>query len=303
MKKTLLIAISFLSLSVSSVAQVANFDALALDSASYWNGSDLSGAYVEEGFNFSNYYDTAWYSWSGFAVSNVMDNTTEGWANQYGVSAGMANSGDNFAVATFGASISSEARVVDGFYITNSTYTALSMLNGDDFAKKFGGETGDESDWFKLSVIGKLDSVITDTVDFYLADFRFEDNTEDYIVTDWTWLDLNTLGNVTEISFAWSSSDTGVWGMNTPAYFCMDDLTVNTVGVEKLTSETLSVYPNPVQDQIRVNMNGALAIYDLSGKLVISELVEAGNTVSVSELKSGIYFVKVGSSVQKIVKL
>ena len=303
MKKTLLIAISFLSLSVSSVAQVANFDALALDSASYWNGSDLSGAYVEEGFNFSNYYDTAWYSWSGFAVSNVMDNTTEGWANQYGVSAGMANSGDNFAVATFGASISSEARVVDGFYITNSTYTALSILNGDDFAKKFGGETGDESDWFKLSVIGKLDSVITDTVDFYLADFRFEDNTEDYIVTDWTWLDLNTLGNVTEISFAWSSSDTGVWGMNTPAYFCMDDITVNTVGVEELTSETLSVYPNPVQDQIRVNMNGALAIYDLSGKLVISELVEAGNTVSVSELKSGIYFVKVGSSVQKIVKL
>ena len=75
-----------------------------------------------------------------------------------------------------------------------------------------------------LSVIGKLDSVITDTVDFYLADFRFEDNSQDYIVTDWTWLDLNTLGNVTEISFAWSSSDTGVWGMNTPAYFCMDDV-------------------------------------------------------------------------------
>jgi len=303
MKKTLLIAISFLSLSVSSVAQVASFDALALDSASYWNGSDLSGAYVEEGFNFGNYYDTAWYSWSGFAVSNVMDNTTEGWVNQYGVSAGLANSGDNFAVATFGASISSEARVVDGFYITNSTYAALSMLNGDDFAKKFGGETGDESDWFKLSVIGKLDSVITDTVDFYLADFRFEDNTEDYIVTDWTWLDLNTLGNVTEISFAWSSSDNGDWGMNTPAYFCMDDITVNTVGIEELTSETLSVYPNPFQNQIRVNMDGDLAIYDLSGKLVKSEMVETGNAVSVNELKSGIYFVKVGSSVQKIVKL
>jgi len=303
MKKTLLIAISFLSLSVSSVAQVANFDALALDSASYWNGSDLSGAYVEEGFNFSNYYDTAWYSWSGFAVSSVTDNETAGWGNQYGVSAGVAYSGNNFVVATMGASISSEARVIDGFYITNSTYVALSMLNGDAFAKKFGGETGDESDWFKLSVIGKLDSVITDTVDFYLADYRFEDNTEDYIVTDWTWLDLNVLGSVTEISFAWSSSDNGDWGMNTPAYFCMDYLTVNTVGVEKLTSETLSVYPNPVQDQIRVNMNGALAIYDLSGKMVISEMVEAGNVVSVSELKSGIYFVKVGSSVQKIVKL
>ena len=46
-----------------------------------------------------------------------------------------------------------------------------------------------------------------------------------------------------------------------------------------------------------------LAIYDLSGKLVKSEMVETGNAVSVNELKSGIYFVKVGSSVRKIVKL
>jgi hypothetical protein len=303
MKKTLLIAISFLGLSVASVAQVANFDALALDSASYWNGSDLSGAYVEEGFNFGNYYDTAWYSWSGFAVSNVIDNATEGWGNQYGVSAGVAYSGNNFALATMGASISSEARDIDGFYITNSTYAALSMLNGDAFAKKFGGESGDDADWFKLTVIGTLDSAFTDTVDFYLADYRFEDNTEDYIVTDWTWLDLSSLGNITELIFVLSSSDMGEWGINTPAYFCMDDLTINIVGVEELASETLSVYPNPFQNQIRVNVDGALAIYDLSGKMVKREMVEAGNAVSVNELKSGIYFVKVGSSVQKIVKL
>ena len=258
---------------------------------------------MEEGFSFGNYYDTAWYSWSGFAISNIMDNATEGWSNQYGVSAGAAYSAGNFAVATMGATINSEARVIDGFYITNSTYTALSMLNGDAFAKKFGGESGDDADWLKLSVIGTLDSALIDTVDFYLADYRFEDNTEDYIVTDWTWLDLNALGNITELTFVLSSSDNGDWAMNTPAYFCMDDLTINTVGVEEIASETLSVYPNPVQDQISVNIDGALAIYDLSGKMVKSALVEAGNTVSVSALKSGIYFVKVGSSVQKIVKL
>jgi len=303
MTRTLLIIFSFLSFSVASVAQVVSFDALVLDSDSYWNGSDLSGAYVEEGFSFGNSFDTAWYSWSGFAVSNITDNVTEGWGNQYGVSAGTAYSGANFAVATNYATIYSEAKVIDGFYITNSTYAALSMLNGDDFAKKFGGETGDDADWFKLTVIGTLDSALTDTVDFYLADYRFEDNTEDYIVTDWTWLDLNSLGNITELTFVLSSSDMGEWGVNTPAYFCMDDLTVNTVGVEELASETLTVYPNPVQDQIRVNMDGALAIYDLSGKMVKSELVEAGNAVSVKELTSGIYFVKVGSSVQKIVKL
>ena len=302
MTRTLLIIFSFLSFSAVSVAQVISFDALVLDSASYWNGSDLSGAYVEEGFSFGNSFDTAWYSWSGFAVSNITNNVTEGWGNQYGVSAGTAYSGANFAVATNYATIYSEAKVIDGFYITNSTYTALSMLNGDDFANKFGGESGDDPDWLRLTVIGTLDSALTDTVDFYLADYRFDDNTEDYIVTDWTWLDLNSLGNITELTFVLSSSDNGNWGMNTPAYFCMDDLTVNTVSLEELISETLSVYPNPVQDQIRVNIDGALTIYNIAGILVKSEMVEAGSAVSVNELTSGIYFVKVGSLVQKIVK-
>jgi hypothetical protein len=303
MKNTLLIAISFLGLSASSLAQVANFDAFELDSTGVWNGADGTGNYSEEGFEFSNFYDDAWGSWSGFSVSSILDSATAGWANQFGVSSGAAYSGDNFAVATMGATIFTEARVIDGFYITNSTYAALSMLNGDEYAKKFGGESGDDADWFKLSVIGKLDSVVTDTVEFYLADFRFEDNTQDYIVTEWTWLDLNALGNVTEISFAWSSSDNGDWGMNTPAYFCMEDLTVNTVGVEDLATETLTIYPNPANDYLKVNREGELTIYDLSGKLVKSQIVETGNSVSVSDLNKGIYFVKVGSSVQKIVKL
>ena len=304
MKKTLLIALSFLGLSAASVAQVANFDAIELDSTGVWNGSDLYGAYQEEGFSFENTYDTDWAFWaSGFAISSVTDSTTAGYANMYGVISGAALSGENFAVATNYASVSVETKVVDGFYINNGTYAALSMLNGDSFAKKFGGESGDAADWFKVSVIGKLNSVVTDTVEFYLADYRFEDNTEDYIVADWTWVDLNTLGNVTELSFELSSSDNGDWGMNTPAFFCIEDLMVNTVGVEELASASFSVYPNPVQDQLMVNVDGALAIYNIAGKMVKSEMVETGNSVSVSELKSGIYFVKVGSSVQKIVKL
>ncbi|MDG1849480.1 MAG: DUF4465 domain-containing protein [Flavobacteriales bacterium] len=302
MRKIGLIALSFLAFSVNSNAQVANFDALTFDSTGVWNGSDLSGFYEEEGFRFYNSFNTEWLSWSGFAVSDVTDNSTEGWGNQYGVSSGAAYSGANFAVATNSAKISLSSRVVDGFYITNSTYAALSMLNGDDFAKKFGGETGDDADWLKLSVIGKLDTVITDTVEFYLADYRFEDNAQDYIVTDWTWVDLNALGHVSELSFEFSSSDHGDWGMNTPAYFCMDDLTVNTVGIEEFAVEPFSIYPNPVQDRFTVNVDGVLTVYDLSGKRVKSYLVEAGNPVSMTELNSGIYIAKVGAFVEKIVK-
>jgi hypothetical protein len=45
---------------------------------------------------------------------------------------------------------------VTGAYFTNTTYAALSMLSGDSFAKKFGGASGDDPDWFKYPSINKL---------------------------------------------------------------------------------------------------------------------------------------------------
>lgn len=303
MKKTLLILIAFMSLTATTQAQIATFDGQDLDSTGFWNGADGTGNYTEEGFSFYNSYNSEWASWSGFSVSSVQDDSTGTWGNQYGVNTGMAYSGNNFAVATTGASVSFELNTIDGFYITNSTYATESMLNGDSFAKQFGGESGDDEDWYLLSIIGLVDTVVTDTIEFYLADYRFSDNTQDYIVNDWTWLDLSSLGNITSLQFNWSSSDYSDWGINTPAYFCMDDLSVNTVGVEELYSKALSVYPNPVKNQFTVNTSGDLGVFDLSGKLVHSTIVKVGDIVSVSNLNSGIYFVKVGALVQKIVKL
>jgi len=52
------------------------------------------------------------------------------------------------------------------------------MKNGTaGFAKKFGGTSGNDQDWFKMTAIGYNaagDSV--KSVDFYLADYRFDDN-------------------------------------------------------------------------------------------------------------------------------
>ena len=302
MKKIVLISISLLAFSFSSNAQVANFDALTFDSTGVWNGSDLSGSYVEEGFQFDNSFNPEWSSWSGFSISSVTDDTTAGWTNQFGVITGQAYSGSNFALATNNAKISFDSRLIDGFYITNSTYAALSMQNGDSFAKKFGGETGDDPDFFKLSIIGKAGEEIKDTLEFYLADYRFEDHTQDYIVTDWTWVDLSELGLVTELSFEFSSSDVGDWGINTPAYFCMDDLKTSSVNLDDLLSDAVSVYPNPAKDFLVTNTNGWMNLYDMTGKLVKREWVESGAPVSVNDLLSGFYFVKIGTTTKKIVK-
>ena len=54
--------------------------------------------------------------------------------------------------------------------------------------------------------------------------FRFVDNAQDYIVDDWTWVDLTGLGPIVGLEFTMSSSDVGEFGMNTPSYFAMDNV-------------------------------------------------------------------------------
>ena len=36
--------------------------------------------------------------------------------------------------------------------VANDTYPALSMKDGDAFSKKFGGDSSDDPDWFKLTI-------------------------------------------------------------------------------------------------------------------------------------------------------
>ena len=92
-------------------------------------------------------------------------------------------------------------------------------------AKKFGGPSGNDPDWFKLTVIGYNpagDSV--KSVAFYLADYRFSNHSLNYIVSKWTSVDLTPLGKINKLTFRLSSSDNGAWGMNTPGYVCLDNL-------------------------------------------------------------------------------
>ncbi|MDR2888157.1 MAG: DUF4988 and DUF4465 domain-containing protein [Bacteroidales bacterium] len=108
----------------------------------------------------------------------------------------------------------------DHFHVTNSTYAALSMMNGDGYARKF--ETGD---WFRLVITAEdKDGAPTGTpVEFYLADFRT--GASPGILTEWAMVDLTPLGShVHALKFDLQSTDNSVYGMNTPAYFCFDNL-------------------------------------------------------------------------------
>ena len=119
-----------------------------------------------------------------------------------------------------------KAQTISAVHITNTNYAYYSMLDGDGFAKKFGGPTGADEDWFLLTITGKdAGGNPTGTVAFYLADFRFVDNADDYIIKDWTLVELSSLGEVESLEFGLSSSDGGQgMAMNTPAYFAIDSV-------------------------------------------------------------------------------
>ncbi len=218
-------------LGAAASATVATFEDLPLPAESYWNGSDASGGFFTGEVFFANNYDTEWDFWDGFAYANITDTAASGWESQYHAIAGGGQGGSaNYGVVFVGwgapPTITLAApQTVAGIYVVNNNYAYYDMLNGGLFSKKFGGDTGNDEDWFKLTITG-MDAAgkITGTVDFYLADYRFVDNDKDYVVGSWTFVDLTSLGEVSTLRFGLDSSDTGTSGMNTPAYFCLDNL-------------------------------------------------------------------------------
>ena len=221
----------------------ADFEDLSLGSEGYWNGSDGSGGFTSGELHFNNAYDLTWGSWYDWSYSNTTDTTTPGYGNQYSAFAGGGQGGsENYGVGCMAIPWSGNPFPVPptitlptpgwayGAYFTNTTYAALSMRDGSVFpaSKKFGGASGVDPDWFLLTITGKdASGTITNTVEHYLADYRYDNNELDYIADQWEWINLLSLGKIKTIEFELASSDTDpIWGMNTPAYFAIDTLSV-----------------------------------------------------------------------------
>lgn len=237
----------------------ATFEDLTLEPESFWNGTDGTGSFTSGGYKFENgYQDYDGYPYCyGFYYTNRTATTYGGYAptDQYNSAVGHGAEGSaNYATYNVndydpkGVEVLEDAHVINGCYLTNNAYAYLSMLNGENNTKKFA-----QGDWFKLTITG-LDTKgeKTGTVDFYLADLRSENEADHYILNDWQWCDLTSLGEVKRLAFTMSSTDNGDWGMNTPAYFCMDNL-----GGEKPTTVGISPVQNVKQGTaVRFGLNG-----------------------------------------------
>ena len=302
MNKILIILL--LSVSSISAQSVADFENYILTPESY-----LKDASPESGFTSGHvflpneYTDAGSFDfWSGWVVSNLTDTISQGFLNEGSTFAGSGNNGsENFAVCYAGFPVNMHFTIEDAYprhmYISNTSYAALSMRFGDSIAKKFGGTDGSDPDSLVVSIHAWDDGMLKeDSINVVLADFRFEDNSLDYILKDWIKVDLSNLGSVDSLRFTMYSSDTGDFGINTPAYFCVDDIQVdmiqNTIDNDLLQS--LSIYPNPCTDQINFtdHLDGPYSIFDIAGSKVQSGRIN-GNKLDVGQLKQGSYLIHI----------
>jgi len=301
MKKTPILAFSLFMGMITLKAQVLiGFETSPLTSEnSYWNGSDgLADGISEQNCFFPTIWDTSFggYWVGGFALSNMTDSVTSGFTNMYSSKAGSGYAQSaHYAVAYGNHYFTLPQGIVESMQITNTTYAYNSMRDGDLFAKKFGGLSGSDPDYFRLVFKGYLmGNQKADSVTFYLADYRFENNSEDYLVRDFTAVSLAALGDVDSVTYRFESSDMGGFGINTPTYFCLDALQINTgtSGIQNAAkfAETL-VYPNPTsrsiffRDTIR-----ACTVINSMGKLILNTQGPIG-ALDCSSWESGVYLI------------
>jgi hypothetical protein len=305
-----------------------DFESFNLSQAdTFYNGFDNTGGFqylspTGNTISFQNEYFTSQFGdyWTGFSYSNMTDVSTPGYFNQYSAVTGSGRNSEKYAIYTPDKMISfSQNTFIHSLYITNTTYAYLSMLNGDFFGKQFGstnnangfpdGTNGE--DFFRVWFIGlnnemqRMDSVL-----FYLADYRFANDEQDYIVNSWKKVDLTSLGSIRHIDFKFESSDMSGIYLNTPSYFALDDVYFsNTLNLSDKKNTFLNTYPNPTNNSFQINdFSGKVSLFNYEGKEILSLAYEKNSIIDISNLTKGVYFLNLidnnGSvSTQKITKL
>ncbi len=207
-----------------------DFEGFALPSKGYMD-EELNGAFKQGGVTFYSDWVSEYggYSNGGIYLSNMKDQYTVGLSNQY---SSVANYSSQFAVVHYSpynaengknwASFTFDKAVeISSIKVSNSTYAYWAMRTGEDgigVCRPY-----KDGDWFKVIFTGyNIDGKMTGSVEHYLADFRDE---RMYISTDWEYVYLSSLGeDVIKVEISIEGTDTGEFGLNTPTYCCIDDI-------------------------------------------------------------------------------
>ena len=229
--------------------------ALATDTA--FVGADLSGGYTSGGVDFQTNFNTTFGSWNGAAYSNRTSWNVGGasgfeefqFGNDTTVTSPTGDSGLGFDGSdTWGVLFGfapnearfeiGDGRRFEGLYINNTRTTAFTLENGNGPARAF--TDGDRFEViFNSLAIEVVDGVEQITVLGSSDPIPLAVGTS--IVNDWTWVDLRgtAVEDASIVGVEFSSTDVGTFGINTPTYLAIDNLTFTAVAVPEPTSWTI----------------------------------------------------------------
>lgn len=129
-----------------------------------------------------------------------------------------------------------------------------------------------------------------------------------FVISDWS---LQAGGYPTSIPYDYvvSVNDTAYVfsaGLN-GTYYMYGKMTIPTVtGIkENSNTTTIKLLPNPATNVVQVTAidKGNLIVFTTTGQAVITATLNAGTTdIDVSKLTNGLYYVKIGDAVSKLIK-
>lgn len=177
-----------------------------------------------------------WYSYlnqcSVYSGTDGAKNGGYGGSNNFAVMFGYVDSYNSTYATRPTLDFTSGSGVVEGMYVCLSSYTYGVIQNGNSFGssgvttplKDIANGTG----YLRLFAYGFNGNTPTNSgnpVTIYLA--RYNNHLPIAgPLTSWTYFDLSGLGTVTRVEFNIEGNDSGSYGLNTPAYVCMDNVEV-----------------------------------------------------------------------------
>lgn len=203
------------------------YNGLGKDDPSYTNPG-TSSQFVSGSFAFDTERHTSTW-WGGFALSNQTSTVFESYADQFKSAVGSGHNSANYAVvysytgANYAANVTNAADGADvsGFYVTNTANNVNAYVNGDGMSTAPGGFA--KGDWFKMTVnVVKADDT-TASMDYYLADYRADNEADHYYLDTWQWVDLRQFGKIKKVTFGFEGTKRNAYGLTTPTYACLDD--------------------------------------------------------------------------------
>jgi hypothetical protein len=296
MRKNLLFILSLIATTLAFAQEPATFEDVPLGSGGIWQPPTGENEMPSGGWLFTNSNQYGY--WGGFTASNRTDLTQTGLNAQYTAVTGCGYDGSSqYAVAyTYGVqtdvyAADGQSHTVTGCYITNNLWAYQDVLEGSMGQTPFGGLTGDDPDWFKLTATGKNASGQTvGTLDFYLADYRFDNPEDDYVLDTWEWFDLSPLGEVATISFSLSSTKSNYGGMITPAYFCMDNFNGGGAAPDLppyIINPVQNVVFNNYPQTLQVNLDGVATDPDDPDDQIVYSIVSNSNPSALAASMNG----------------